>query len=427
MFLPLILAAALADDKPELLVVGLHLPDRMGDAANDAADRAVESLERSGTIRALGPLEVSRRIQGREAMVLEAFGLGAGRQKLKDAQLLYDRANVEEALPEVEEAVVLLQRGMAVSTSSRELTDSYILLGMIRVALGEDKAASSAFRKAAALDVGRELDAVNFPPHVIELYDGARSDIVKKSPATVHVQTSVGARVFLDGKDLGQAPMESLRVVPGEHYLLVRAAGGASRFEQLTITAGENRVVDVALESQGLGVALTDNPGRSRQVKDLYRALGEYDDKTTILIAGALPGGQVGAQLYAPLSGNFSRAVTAEAGDDALGSLLDLLPTVGGYLSDRGDVRTDRVGAQVLPLDVGANPVLAGLLYDPPSLTPEAPPAVVEKAGVPWWVWAGSGAVLAGAGAAVAVVLTAEETPGTEATDQGSIVFGPMP
>ena len=52
---------------------------------------------------------------------------------------------------------------------------------------------------------------------------------------------------------------------------------------------------------------------------------------------------------------------------------------------------------------------------------------MVEKAGVPWWVWAGSGAVLAGAGTAVAVVLSADETPATEATDQGSIVFGPMP
>ncbi len=427
MFLPLTLAVALAADKPELLVVGLHLPEAMGQAADDAAERAVEVLESNGSIDALSPREVSRRISGREPLVLESFGLGAGRQRLKDAQLLYDRANVEEAVPEAEEAISLFQRGMAVSTSSRELADAYILLGMIRVALGEDKPASSAFRKAAALDVGRELDPVNFPPRVIELYDAARGDLVKKSPATLHVQTSVGARVFIDGKDLGQAPVESIRLVPGEHFLLVRAAGGASRFETLSITAGENRVVDVALEARGLGTALADNPGRSRQTRDLYRALGEYSDKTAVLVAGTLPDGQVGAQLYAPLSGNFSRAVTAEAGDDPLGSLLDLLPTVSGYLSERGDVRTDRVGAQVLALDVGANPVLAGLLYDPPRPSDDVATVAVAKPGVPWWVWAGTGAVLAGAGTAAAVVLLSEEAPPDEPADQGTIVFGPIP
>jgi tetratricopeptide (TPR) repeat protein len=427
MLLPLLVAAALAEDKPDLLVVGVHLAGTLGAAAQEAAERATETLDRAGTVEALGPNDVSRRISGREALVLESFALGPGRQRLKDAQLLYDRANVEEALPEAEDAVALLQRGMEVSTSARELHDAWVLLGMIRVALGDDKAASSAFRKAAALDVARELDAVNFPPRVIELYDGARGDLVKKSPATCHIQTSVGARVYLDGKDLGTAPVESVRLVPGDHYLLVRAAGGASRFESVSVTAGESRVVDVALESKGLGTALADNPGRSRQVKDLYRALGEYDDKTAILIAGSLPGGQVGAQLYAPLSGNFSRVVTAEAGDDPLGSLLDLLPTVGGYLSERGDVRADRVGAQVLPLDIGTNAVLAGLLLDPPALDSGPTTTTVVRSGVPWWVWAGTGAVVAGAGTAVAVVLTQDQSAPPSETDQGTIVLGPMP
>ena len=427
MLLPLLFAAALAEGKPELLVVGVHLPSTVGAAANDAAEQAAEAIERSGVVEGLGPLEVSRRISGREALVLESFALGPGRQRLKDAQLLYDRANVEEALPEAEAAVELLQRGMAVSTSSRELHDTYILLGMIRVALGEEKSASSAFRKAAALDVGRELDAVNFPPRVIELYDAARGDVAKKTPASLHVQTSVGARVYLDGADLGPAPVESIRVVPGEHFLLVRAAGGARRFEVLTVTSGENRVVDVSLESSGLGEAVADGPGRSRQVRDLYRALGEYDDKTTILIAGALADGQVGAQLYAPLSGNFSRAVTAEAGEDPLGSLLDLLPTVAGYLSERGDVRTDRVGAQVLALDIGSNPVLAGLLFDPPSLDVAPLPPAEAKSGVPWWVWAVTGAGVAGAGTALAVALSSDGPPASDPGDEGTIVFGPMP
>ena len=421
---------AWAAEQPDVLVVGVHLPGVVGDAAGVAAERIEAALDEKGTVEARSPKEVSKLLRGRESIVLETFALGPGRERLKEAQLLYDRAQVEEAGPVAEEAVALLQRGMAVSTTTRELLDAEILLGMIRIALGDEKGASSVFRKAATLDLDRELDAVNHPPHVIELYNGARADVAKKSPARVSVQTSVGATVFVDGNEIGAAPIDSLRLVPGEHYVLVRAAGGAARFEAITITPGEERIVDVALETQALGTAEEDNPGRSRQVKDLYRALGEYDDKRAVLIAGELPTGQVGVQLYSPISGNFSRALTADPGDDPVGALVDLVPTVGGYLAENGDIRADRVGAQVLPLDIGSNVVLAGILFDPPSQDEgTGPVTVVEKKGVPWWVWAGTGVVVAGAGATVAVVLTADQTvePDPTETDQGSIVFGPMP
>lgn len=432
MLLSLLLTSlAHADDKPDVLVVGAHLPGVLGESATEAATRLEAALDERGVVDALSPLEVSQRIRGRESIVLETFALGPGRERLKEAQLLYDRAQVEEAAPIAEEAVSLLQRGMAVSTNTRALLEAEVLLGMIRIALGDEKGAASIFRKAATLDVTRELDAVNYPPRVIELYDGARGDLAKKSPATLSVETSVGATVWVDGKEIGAAPVAALSVVPGEHYVLVRAAGGAASFQSVVVTAGERRGVDVALQTDGLGAAAEDNPGRSRQVKDLYRALGEYDKGGAVLIAGELPTGQVGVQLYSPTSGNFSRALTADPGDDPVGALVDLVPTVGGYLSETGDIRADRVGAQVLPLDVGSNPVLAGLLLDPPPIkdTSDTPPVVVRK-GVPWWVWAGTGAVVAGAGATVAVVLLQdgpETTTPTEDPDQGSILLGPMP
>jgi len=430
MLLPVLFASlAHADDKPVVLVVGAHLPGVLGEAADAVSAKLEGALEDRGTVDALTPLEVSKRIRGRESLVLETYALGPGRERLKEAQVLYDRAQVEEAGPVAEDAVGLLQRGMAVSTNTRALLDAEVLLGMIRIALGDEKGAYSAFRKAAVLDVTRELDAVNYPPHVIELYDGARGELAKKSPATVSITTSVGATVYVDGKEIGAAPVDSLTLVPGEHCVLVRAAGGAASFESVVVTAGEKRAVDVALETEGLGTAADDNPARSRQIKDLYRAFGEYDEGGAVLIAGQLPTGQVGVQLYSPTSGNFSRALTVDPGDDPVGALVDLVPTVAGYLADTGDIRADRVGAQVLPLDVGTNPVLAGLLLDPPPLQdPNANPTVVVKKGVPWWVWAGTGAVVAGAGATVAVVLT--QQPGTgpgEDPDQGTIVFGPVP
>ncbi len=421
---------AWAGEKPDVLVVGVHLPGLVGDAATEAAKRLGAALEEEGTVDVLEPSEVSKVIRGRENLVVETFALGPGRDRLREAQLFYDRAQVEDALPVAEDAVARLQRGMAVSTTIRELLDAHVLLAMVRDALGDVKGASSAFRAAAMLDVARELDPVNYPPQIINLYNAARAGVTKKAAAKVIIQTSVGATVFVDGVDRGTAPIRQLGLVPGEHYVLVRAAGGAARFESILVGPGETQTVDVALETQALGVAVADGPGRSRQVRDLYRALGDYDERRAVLIAGELLSGQVGIQIYSPISGNFSRALTADPGDDPMGALIDLVPTVGGYVTESGDIRADRVGAQVLALDIGSNTVLANLLFDPPEPEERAVTVTtVVKSTVPWWVWAGTGVAIAGAGATVAVVLSGGQEPEADPADpdQGSILFGPIP
>ena len=431
MLLSLCLASlAWAGEKPEVLVVGVHLSDVGGDAATEAAKRLGEALGEKGTVKVLGPSEVSEVIRGRENLIVETFALGPGRERLREAQLFYDRAQVEDALPVAEDAVASLQRGMAVSTTIRDLLDAHVLLGMTRNALGDGKGAATSFRAAATLDVARELDPVNYPPQIIELYNAARADVAKKTPAKVSVQTSVGATIFVDGVDRGTAPMRQLGLVPGEHYVLVRAAGGAARFEAILVGPGDDRVIDAALETQALGQADDNGPGRSSQVRDLYRALGDYDDKRVVLIAGELLSDLVGIQLYSPISGNFSRALTADPGDDPIGALVDLVPTVGGYVTESGDIRADRVGAQVLSLDIGSNTVLANLLFDPPPPKERAGTVTtVVKSTVPWWIWAGTGVALAGAGATVAVVLSGSQEPEPDPADpdQGSIVFGPIP
>ncbi len=431
MLLPMVLGLAWAGAVPDVLVVGVHVPGLVGEAANVAATKLEEALDATGKADGLAPSMVSRRIRGREGIVLETFALGPGRERLRDARLLYDRAQIEEAGPVVDDAIAMLSRGMEVSTSTRELHEALVLSGMTRLATGDEGGASSQFRRAATLDVDRELDPVNYPPRVIELYNAARADVAKKSPARVTVQTSVGANVYIDGNAVGAAPTGPINLVPGEHYVLVRAAGGGARSTVITVAPGEERVVDVALQTQGLGVPLGDASGRSRQTRDLYRALGEFDDKGTVLLGGQLADGQVGVQLYSPISGNFSRAVTGEAGDDPVTALCELVPTVVGYLAESGDIRADRVGAQVVALDIGANPVLAGLLFDPPPLGEGGTTTVVtEQKGVPWWVWAGTGAVVAGAGVTVAVVVTGSDNGGggtVEDPDQGTIVFGPVP
>jgi hypothetical protein len=64
------------------------------------------------------------------------------------------------------------------------------------------------------------------------------------------------------------------------------------------------------------------------------------------------------------------------------------------------------------------------MLYDPPKAVTVA---ADDRKGAPWYLWAGVGALVAGGGAATAVVLLNQPDVQTPANQNGTIQFGPLP
>lgn len=406
---------------PQVVVVGLHVPGRVGELPGDDAERLTRVLDATGRVDALAPAEVGRRIAGREALILDDYALGPGRAKLKEGRVLYDRALPDQAIPALESAARLLSAGLAQSADARELHEALTLLGMAQVGAGDEAAARAAFRRSATLDPARQLDTVNYPPRVIELFDAVRREVAQVSPGHVAVTASAQATVFVDGREIGPAPNADIPLVAGEHFVLVRGEGGAAHFQAVTLQPGGRASVDAILRAGGVGEASADASGRGRQTRDLYASVGRYTDRAVVLLGGLTPSGQVALQLYSPGSGNFSRALTAEAGDDPVGALIDLAPAVVGYLNENGELRADRVSTQIIALDVSTNPVLAGLLYEPGA----AQVATVSRKGVKWYVWAGVGLAAAGGGATAAILAGNASAADPESTDHGTITLHP--
>ena len=139
-------------------------------------------------------------------------------------------------------------------------------------------------------------------------------------------------------------------------------------------------------------------------------------------------GTQVALQVYAPASGNFSKALVSEANNDPVGALLDLLPAAVGFLTESGDIKSDRVSPQILPLDISSNAVLTSMLLEPvKSGDGKVATARTDRKGAPWYLWAGLGALAAGGGATAAILLTSDEGDAGNAGDAGTITFGPIP
>lgn len=407
---------------PEVAVVGLHVDATNPTEADRAADALGEALSATGKVKALSPDTVGRRIAGTEPYILSAFALGGARDRMKEAQLLYDRAELDQVVPVLEDAVGRFTAGLGYTADNRELRDALVLQGMALLGMGSEDSAKEAFRRAVTLDPSAELDPVNHSPTVVEVYEAVRQDVRSQPPALLAVNASVPATVFVDGEEIGEAPQRDIRLPPGEHYLLVRSKDGGSSFSIFNAEPDEKIDRNVLVERRGLGDPATDASGRSRQTRDIYKALGEYSKGALLVLGGSTPTG-VAIQLYSPTSGNFSRALTAEPGDDPVAALCDLAPALVAYIGENGDIRADKVSPQVVALDIGSNDTLARLIFEEkePEKVYVARP---EKAGVPWWVWAGGGAVVAGGGVALALVLATPEAPDP---NQGTVTFGPVP
>jgi len=413
-------SAALAAG-PELVVVGLHVPGLTGAAADAAATRLTEAFDATGKVDALAPAEVRSRLAGREDLILDSFALGPGRDALREGKILYDRAQPDQAIPVLEQATRQLASGLATSTDVRDLHDALTLLGLANAGLGNEAAARQAFRRSVALNPARQLDAVNYPPQIVALYAEVRSQAAAEPPATLSVRAPAGATLWVDGL---QATAGDLPMVPGEHHVLLRGADGTAAFETVTLAAGEKRTFAPTLSARAIGRPAGDNAGRTRQTRDLYRSIGQYTDRDLVLVVGT-SGTQVALQVYAPASGNFSKALVSEANNDPIGALVALVPAAAGFLTESGDIRSDRVSPQILPFDISSNAVLTSLLLEP--ATPGSSPSTTARAdrkGAPWYLWAGLGALVAGGGATAAVLLTAD---GGDTGGNGTITFGPIP
>lgn len=404
----------------ELVVVGVHAPGVSGDPAMTAARKLTEALDATGKVDALTVDEVRARLAGREPLILDSFALGPGRDALKEGKVLYDRAQPDQAIPVLEQASRQLAAGLATSTDVRDLHDALTLLGLANAGLGNQDAARAAFRRSVTLDPTRQLDAVNYPPQIVALFEEVRKAAGAEVPGIISLSPPTGAEVWIDGRQV--LTSGDLKLIPGEHHVLVKGAEGTGWFESVTLGPGERKALAQGLSPRAIGRPAADPAGRTRQTRDLYRSIGQYTDRDPVLLAGIAANGQVALQIYAPASGNFSRAITAEAGSDPVAAMVDLLPSLVGFLGETGDVKPDRVSPQVVAFDVSANAVLAEVLFRPkaPSTTSSVAPAAARK-GVPWFVWAGIGAVAVGGGTTAAVLLATTE-------DQGNTVtFGPLP
>ena len=211
-----------------------------------------------------------------------------------------------------------------------------------------------------------------------------------------------GARLFVDGKDMGPVLGAVVEVEPGEHALLVRRPGYREFSRRLTLNKGEVQDVNVVLEAvSGIVAVKVDVPGAVIFING--------EDKGPAPVEGLLlpPGNH---DIEARLQGfrTETSRISVRAGKDYTVSL-NLRPETESGVAQAGDPR-----APVLTPSQG--PEVSPAFTPRPEVVASSAPTVFQR----WYFWAGVGAV-----ATAAVVGTVVATQPAAGLSPDQVCGGP--
>jgi hypothetical protein len=200
-----------------------------------------------------------------------------------------------------------------------------------------------------------------------------RVELVPNAAVVTLASNPPGARIFLDDKEAGQAPVTLDSVDAGRHALRFELAGHGTFYRVFQVAVGEKLEINADLGKAVGGIRVrTKMPGA-----DVYLE-GSYIGRTPLLIEKQIQPGQYSLRISRTRYADFIQPVVIENG------------------------RTTRVAAELIPLDRANRPLSTG--RDSSASTP-----LTKK----WWFWTivGGAVAVAAGGTTAAVLSQPEATP----------------
>lgn len=150
-------------------------------------------------------------------------------QRLVDSArtLLYGSQN-DRGLELVKQALADLDRASPQVNPWPVTAAALLVQSQLYKNLERTKEMNEAYRRVLRIDPGFQLDPDAYPPSTLQAFEAVRKELARARKATLVVQsTSPGASVFVDGRELGQAPLK-LELVPGRYRVWLMQDGRVS-------------------------------------------------------------------------------------------------------------------------------------------------------------------------------------------------------
>jgi tetratricopeptide (TPR) repeat protein len=277
-------AAAFADDDGTPVVILPYAP-LYGEMPQSTGDRATEFVSKEvAETKGLKLVPLGEK-KGDKAEVDE---IELAKKEIDEAKSLFEKAAAlaKAKPPKVKPAADTYEKGIQQfllnfqgADDFKALSDAYVQLAIARFKLGNEEEAIKLLDDVIRVDPDRMLA----PPEVANIFATLHAKSRKAYHAKERGQikvlsTPAGARVTLDGKDLGETPLLARDVLPGEHYVRVTKAGQGAFWKKVKVVSGEevSLAADLAESATGplaaIANSLLDNPIYEATMKAIVSA-----------------------------------------------------------------------------------------------------------------------------------------------------------
>lgn len=275
-------------------------------------------------------------------------------------------------------------------------TRAMLRLARFELNLGREEAARRTIERLVRAAPDLEPDPAEHPPRLLGELSRARAALAAAPQGALLVSTSApGARVFVDGREVGEAPLE-LAVARGRHR--VSGLHGELRVGPLAVEVGDGRqelrldfaIVEALRPAAGPGLALAGGDG-ARQLARVGAHLG-LDRVVAVALVDEEGARHVVGSVHDVRSGKLVREARVRLASGAV--------PPGGSRALAEFLVTGQARSALVELPGGEPPVVS-LAVAPPAPSPEGPPetfpsAAPVSARVLRWTAVGTGVVALG-------------------------------
>ena len=140
----------------------------------------------------------------------------------------YQQLQIDRTLQWLEQAKERLAQCGEEIRDPQVLVDVHLYLGLAWLAKAQQSKATQLMQQALFYMPGYMPSEKEFPPDVITLFRDVKQNAAAQMPLPLALSSApAGATVFLDGRRVGQTPLDKLSILPGLHFLRLEQNGYA--------------------------------------------------------------------------------------------------------------------------------------------------------------------------------------------------------
>jgi hypothetical protein len=179
--------------------------------------------------------------------VKAAYGSGAeaamapnvekARQRAKEGKKLFDDLDPTGAEAKFRQAADLFEQNAGGLSSPSDLINTYLSLARVFFATERETLARDIFKRVVQIQPDLILDKAVYPPGMVSVFEDVKKSLLSSPLGGLGVLTMPSpAKVYLDGRERGSAPLDLVNIPAGVHTLTVRRPGYAPWVRPVDIT-----------------------------------------------------------------------------------------------------------------------------------------------------------------------------------------------